>query len=40
LATARAALDDWPQGADGPVGHLDRIVQYALEMDNEPRRGR
>jgi tetratricopeptide (TPR) repeat protein len=38
LATARAALGDWPQGADGSVGHLDRIVQYALEIDNEFRR--
>jgi tetratricopeptide (TPR) repeat protein len=39
LATARAVLGGSPQGADGWATDLDRIVQYALEMENEPRRG-
>jgi predicted ATPase/transcriptional regulator with XRE-family HTH domain len=40
LASARAALGNSRQDADASAMALDRLVEYALEIENEPRRSR
>jgi len=40
LATARATVGDGLQDAGGSAMDLDRIVQYAVEVETEPRRSR